>query len=136
LSRFDTHDAPAYSPRMSSPRTRARSRMLPVREAAEILGVSRQMLYRLVWDGELPAVKISPRAIRIDERDLRAFAKDWNPPGSLGAEEVAEILGVSKRTVARYAESGELPAERHRGRLRFRERDVDRFVSKRRTRAR
>ena len=116
-----------------STRTRAPSRLIRVREAAELLECSTQIVYRLVWSGELPAVKVSPKALRLEERDVRAFAKDWNAPGWIDAEDVAERLGVSVRTVHRYALEEILPSERHRGRLRFRSRDVDRFLSDRRT---
>jgi hypothetical protein len=37
--------------------------------------------------------------------------------------------------VARYVEVGDLPGEMHRGRLRIRERDVERLVSRTKVRA-
>lgn len=114
--------------------TKTRARMIRVREAAEILGVSTQIVYRAVWDGTIPAVYVSPKALRMRETDVRRLAKTWNPPGYLDAEEVADRLGVSVRTVWRYAADGDLPSERQRGRLRFRERDVDRVLRTGRTR--
>jgi excisionase family DNA binding protein len=108
--------------------------LIDVPAVAEILGVGRQTVYRLVWDGELPAVKISAKALRFVEAEVEAFAKTWNAPGWIQTEEVARRLGVGVRTVQRLAEAGDLPSERRRGVLRFREADVERFVSDRRTR--
>ena len=42
-------------------------------EAAEILGISRTVLLRLVASGELPAVRFGPRSVRIPLDGLR----DW-----------------------------------------------------------
>jgi excisionase family DNA binding protein len=114
--------------------TKTRARMIRVREAAEILGVSSQIVYRAVWDGTIPAVYVSPKALRISEADVRKLSKTWNPPGYVDAEEVAERLGVSVRTVWRYAADGDITSERDRGRLRFRDRDVERLIRNGRTR--
>jgi excisionase family DNA binding protein len=104
--------------------------MVRVREAAEILGVSAPTVYRLVWDGTLPAVKLPSGVLRLERAGVVELAKSWNAPGWISTEDVAERLGVSVRTVERYVEAGDLEGELSRGRLRIRERDVDRLVSR------
>lgn len=41
-------------------------------EAAQVLGISRSMMYQLLRTGEIPAVRIG-RACRIRPQDLEAF---------------------------------------------------------------
>ena len=45
-----------------------------VAEAAKLLKVSRQTIYRLIDEGKLPAVRLK-RCLRIQEKDLREFIK-------------------------------------------------------------
>jgi excisionase family DNA binding protein len=42
-------------------------------EAADILGISRRLLLRLVASGEIPAIRFGPRSLRIPLGGLR----DW-----------------------------------------------------------
>ena len=55
---------------------------------------------------------------------------------ALNTEQVAELLGISSRTVRRMARAGELPAFRvgGRGQLRFSPTDVRRLIDRRRVR--
>ena len=62
-----------YKDRQHIPVTTGRFQcLLPVDSAARYLGVSRAAIERLVYRGELPAVKIG-RSIRFDVRDLDRF---------------------------------------------------------------
>jgi len=47
--------------------------LITIRQAAERLSVSTKTIYRRIKDGSLPAVKLSERDYRIDEKDLDAF---------------------------------------------------------------
>ena len=46
---------------------------LRVREAAELLGLPRTRTYELIQRGELPAVRIGERSIRVNRRELERF---------------------------------------------------------------
>lgn len=47
--------------------------MLTVREAANILGVSVNTVYRLIESGELSAMKVSPRKTMIKAEEIERF---------------------------------------------------------------
>ncbi len=51
---------------------RGLQRLLPIRAAAEYLGVSRATVERLVYRGELPIVKVA-RSTRYDVEDLDGY---------------------------------------------------------------
>ncbi len=51
----------------------ANSEAVGPKEAAEMLGISRSVVLRLVESGELPAVQFGPRRVRIPLDGLR----DW-----------------------------------------------------------
>lgn len=46
---------------------------LRVPEAAELLGLPRIRCYELIQRGELPAVRIGERSIRVNRRELERF---------------------------------------------------------------
>lgn len=46
---------------------------LKVPEAAELLGIPRSRCYDLIQHGELPAVRIGERSIRVNRRELERF---------------------------------------------------------------
>jgi excisionase family DNA binding protein len=46
---------------------------LRVPEAAELLGLPRTRTYELIQQGELPAVRIGERSIRVNRRELEVF---------------------------------------------------------------
>jgi excisionase family DNA binding protein len=50
----------------------SRSRLLSILEAAEFLNISSWQVRRLVWRGDLPAVRIG-RLVRLDREDLDAY---------------------------------------------------------------
>ncbi len=58
--------SPVPSPKGSPGQVR---RLLTLKEAAAVLGVSTASVRRLIWAGKLPAVRIL-RRIQIDTRDL------------------------------------------------------------------
>jgi excisionase family DNA binding protein len=49
--------------------------MISINEAAEMYGVDHQLIRRLIEDGELPAVRVGKRVIRIDPADLKRVCK-------------------------------------------------------------
>jgi excisionase family DNA binding protein len=46
---------------------------LKVPEAAELLGLPKTRAYELIQQGELPAVRIGERSIRVNRRELEKF---------------------------------------------------------------
>jgi len=46
---------------------------LKVPEAAELLGLPKTRTYELIQQGELPAVRIGARSIRVNRRELERF---------------------------------------------------------------
>jgi excisionase family DNA binding protein len=46
---------------------------LKVPEAAELLGLPKTRAYELIQQGELPAVRIGERSIRVNRHDLEKF---------------------------------------------------------------
>lgn len=50
-------------------------RFIPVPEAAETLGVNRQHVYRLIWDGKIPTVNIGARRLILPSV-LRRFMEE------------------------------------------------------------
>ncbi len=46
---------------------------LRVSEAADLLGLTRQRTYELIARGELPAVRIGERSIRVNRPELERF---------------------------------------------------------------
>jgi excisionase family DNA binding protein len=46
---------------------------LRVPEAADLLGIPRSRCYELIQRGELPAVRIGERSIRVNRRQLEEF---------------------------------------------------------------
>lgn len=53
---------------------------LKVEEIAEAFDVSKMTIYRLIWAGELPAVRLG-RAIRVSDAVLRQKVREWAVDG-------------------------------------------------------
>jgi excisionase family DNA binding protein len=53
--------------------TKESSEWLRVPEAAQLLGLPRSRTYELIQQGELPAVRIGERSIRVNRRELERF---------------------------------------------------------------
>jgi len=52
---------------------------ITVPEAAELLGLRRTRTYELIQRGELPAVRIGERSIRVNRRELERFLlESWH----------------------------------------------------------
>lgn len=49
---------------------------MKVPEAAEHFRVPRSRMYALIQSGELPAVRIGERSIRVDRREVERFLKE------------------------------------------------------------
>jgi len=65
-------------------------KLLTVDQVAEILQVSRTTIYRRIKAGELPAVKLGRRQVRIRQEDLEAYIQAHRI-GKEPAEETGEI---------------------------------------------
>ena len=48
---------------------------IPVRHAAESLGISRSHLYRLIKSKQIPFYQLSPRTIRVDPEEVKSLAR-------------------------------------------------------------
>ena len=53
-----------------------RKEWMKVPEAAKYFGVPRSRMYELIQAGELPAVRIGQRSIRVNVRDTERFLKE------------------------------------------------------------
>ncbi len=58
---------------------REREDWMKVPEAAEWLGIPRSRAYDLVSRGEIPAVRLGQRSIRVNRRDLEEFLRRERP---------------------------------------------------------
>ncbi len=61
---------------MSADRDLNAVRFLTVAEVASMMRVSKMTVYRLVHSGELPAVRVGERSIRVDRREVERFLKE------------------------------------------------------------
>jgi excisionase family DNA binding protein len=57
---------------------------LRVPEAAELLGLPRTRTYELIQRGELPAVRIGERSIRVNRKELERFLLESRRVASTG----------------------------------------------------
>ena len=48
---------------------------ISVRQSAEILGISRSHLYRLIKSKQIPFYQLSPRTIRVDPEEIKSLAR-------------------------------------------------------------
>ncbi len=60
---------------MSTPRRGPDEALLRVKETADLLGICERLARTLIAAGEIPIVRVSARAIRVDPRDLEVFIK-------------------------------------------------------------
>ena len=73
------------------------SRLLAVDEVARLLRVSPKTVYRRVWDGSLPALRLGEGfgPLRIDERELSEWLYgDAGGSAPLVARQVPDVRGV------------------------------------------
>lgn len=59
--------------------------LLTVPEVASILRVSRAQIWRMIWSGSLPAIKLSDRAVRVSRATLDQWLADRPPAGGRAA---------------------------------------------------
>ncbi len=60
---------------------RERREWMKVAEAAEYFGVPRSRMYDLIQRGELPAVRIGERSIRVNVREVERFLRENRSAG-------------------------------------------------------
>src|SRR6516225_513139 len=99
-------------PRYEPPAEPPTGAVLPIRRAAEILGVYPSTIHRWLNDGFIAGEQVTPgapRQIRITD-ELRARFVEQAPPGYLPMLEATMKLGVSRQTVLQRAKRGELEA--------------------------
>ena len=99
-------------PRYEPPAERPTGDVVPIRKAAEILGVYPSTVHRWLNDGFIAGEQVTPGApwqIRITE-ELRARFVEQAPPGYLPMLEATMKLGVSRQTVLQRVKRGELDA--------------------------
>ena len=98
-------------------------------DAAEILGVSKNAVYKLVSRGTL--VKDSPYAraqldrCAVEDIALERVRRGVRNPYWATCEEAAELLGVTQRRVRQLATKERIPGRLHRGRWYFRRRQLE-----------
>jgi len=99
-------------PRFEPPVEPPTGQGVPLRKAAEILGVYTSTIHRWLNDGFIAGEQITPGApwqIRITD-ELRARFVEQAPPGYLPMLEATMKLGVSRQTVLQRVKRGELEA--------------------------
>lgn len=84
--------------------------LLTIEEVAVRMGMSKSAVYRRIAVGELRAIRITARAVRVLEADLQAYL---NPAGpELTVREAAGVLRLSRLAVYDLIEEGKLQATR------------------------
>jgi excisionase family DNA binding protein len=98
-------------------------RYLTVAEAATMLNVSTMTLYRLINDGEFPAIRLRTRlivpaaAVRARTADSDLVVCEPLGPGCLAVGAAARLLRVSSITLYRLISEQRFPSIRVRGRV-------------------
>jgi predicted DNA-binding transcriptional regulator AlpA len=99
-------------PRYEPPAEPPTGKIVPIRQAARILGVNTSTVHRWLNDGFIAGEHVTPGApwqIRITD-ELRARFVEQAPPGYLPMLETTMKLGVSRQTVLQRVKRGELEA--------------------------
>ena len=107
----------------SGPSLSAVTLLIDAAEAAQILGVSRATVYRLVEQGRLPKARKHQKR-GLDRGEVEAVSLErWSGPGhpywAVGVE-AAQILGVTRARVYQLREAGRIPAVQYGGRWFYR----------------
>jgi predicted DNA-binding transcriptional regulator AlpA len=101
-----------HIPRYEPPAEPPAGRVVPIRQAAQILGINTSTVHRWLNDGFIAGEQVTPGApwqIRITD-ELRARFVEQAPPGYLPMLEATMKLGVSRQTVLQRVKRGELDA--------------------------
>jgi predicted DNA-binding transcriptional regulator AlpA len=99
-------------PRYKPPAEPPAGQVVPIRQAAQILGINTSTVHRWLNDGFIAGEQVTPGApwqIRITD-ELRARFVEQAPPGYLPMLETTMKLGVSRQTVLQRVKRGELEA--------------------------
>src|SRR5215472_911190 len=99
-------------PRFQPPAEPSTGELVPIRKAAEILGIYPSTVHRWLNDGFIAGEQVTPGApwqIRLTA-ELRARFVEQVPPGYLPMLEATLKLGVSRQTVLQRVKRGELEA--------------------------
>jgi len=99
-------------PRYEPPAEPPAGQVVPIRQAAQILGINTSTVHRWLNDGFIAGEQVTPGApwqIRITD-ELRARFVEQTPPGYLAMLEATMKLGVSRQTVLQRVKRGELEA--------------------------
>lgn len=104
------------------PTTAGLPRFLTVTEAAQRLGVSEMTMYRLINDGQFPAIRLRTRiiipAIAVGARtNIDHPAEEPYGPQMFGIGATAAMLRVSSTTLRRLISARKFPAVRLRNRV-------------------
>ncbi len=101
-----------HIPRYEPPAAPPTGEVVPIRKAAEILGICPSTVHRWLNDGFIAGEQVTPGApwqIRITD-ELRARFVEQTPPGYLPMLEATMKLGVTRQTVLQRVKRGELEA--------------------------
>ena len=99
---------PAHTPPAQPPD----GELLPIRKAAEVLGIAPSTLHRWLGDGFIAGEQDTPGApwrIRVND-ELRALFVEEAPAGFVPIVDAMRALGVSRQTVLQRVKRGELEA--------------------------
>ncbi len=99
-------------PRFQPPAQPPRGEVVPIRKAAQILGMNTSTIHRWLAEGFIAGEQVTPGApwqIRITD-ELRARIVEQAPPDYLPMLEATMKLGVSRQTVLQRVKRGELQA--------------------------
>jgi predicted DNA-binding transcriptional regulator AlpA len=99
-------------PRFKPPAEPPTGEVVPIRKAAQILGMNTSTIHRWLADGFIAGEQVTPGApwqIRITD-ELRARIVEHAPPEYLPMLEATLKLGVSRQTVLQRVKRGELEA--------------------------
>ena len=99
-------------PRYQPPAEPPTGEVVPVRKAAEILGIEPSTVHRWLNDGFIAGEQVTPGApwqIRITD-ELRKRFVEQAPPDYLPMVDATRKLGVSRQTVLQRVKRGELEA--------------------------
>ncbi len=105
---------------------------LTVSDAAELLGVSAQTVRRRVYAGQLPALWLTSRLIRLPARALVDSAPPPVPwtAAAVSAPALAEAWQLHVRTVRELAAAGRLPGRMRQGQWTFSRSALERTVAR------
>ena len=84
--------------------------LLTISEVAARMGISKLSVYRRISGGDLRAIRISSKALRVLELDLQAYLDPVGP--ELTVKETAAVLKLSPSTIYELIEEKKLAATR------------------------